>query len=200
MQDHRGFTSRRFAYPPFDNHCPGMRARGQRGFTLAELLMAMAIAAILLAVAAPSFSQFLASQRLVGASNRLLVEIQTARMLAVHRNSRVGLCGSIDGERCTGSTDWSSGTLTFVDINHNGQRDPSEPATRRVDGTELDGLRVTTSSGRVVLAFNPDGFTAGSNLTLRICARERPEWRQIIVNLAGRSRVNRPAGPVDCAS
>lgn len=195
MHDHRFFTGH-----PLDDSRPPKHSSGEHGFTLAELMVAMAIAATVLALAAPSFSQFIASQRLVGASNRLLVEIQAARMLAVHGNSRVGLCGSSDGERCTGSTDWSSGTLTFVDSNQNGQRDPSEPVARRMDAADLGGLRVKTSSGRTVLAFNPSGFAAGSNLTLQICAPGRPEWRQIIINLAGRSRVNRPAGPVNCAS
>ncbi len=168
------------------------------GFTLPELVIVLAVSAIGLAIAAPSFSSLLDSQRLVGTSNRLLVEIQSARFLAVHRNSRATVCGSDDGETCNGSANWSSGTLTFIDTDRNGRRDPSEPTERRLQADELNGLQVGTSNGRKTLAFTPAGFTAGSNLTLHICARNRPEWRQIIINLAGRSRVTRPSESMIC--
>ncbi len=170
-----------------------------RGFTLSELVVAMAVCAISLAVAAPSFSSLLASQRLIGTSNRVLVEIQSARLLAVHSNNRATICGSDDGETCNGSANWSSGTLTFLDNNRNGRRDALEPALRRLHLEELHGLQIGTSNGRKSLAFTPAGFTAGTNLTLHICAHNRREWRQIIVNLAGRSRVYRPLEPSICA-
>ncbi len=169
-----------------------------RGFSLNELVIAMAVCAISLALAAPSFSSLLASQRLVGTSNRVLVEIQSARLLAVHSNSRATICGSNDGETCNGSANWSSGTLTFLDTNRNGKRDALEPARRRLYAEDLNGLQIGTSNGRKFLAFTPAGFTAGSNLTVHICAHNRAQWRQIIINLAGRSRVYRPPEPSIC--
>jgi type IV fimbrial biogenesis protein FimT len=170
-----------------------------RGATLTELVAAMAISAIVLAVAAPSFSALAASQRLVATSNGLLAQIQASRFLAVHRNNRVTICGSLDGERCHGTPDWSSGTMTFVDTNRNGSRDAGETVDRVLPGGDLNGLIVKSSSGRPTLAFNPDGMTAAGNLTLRICAQDRQEWRQIVVNLAGRSRIRRPAEPPGCS-
>jgi type IV fimbrial biogenesis protein FimT len=168
------------------------------GFTLPELIVAMAISAVLLAMATPSFSRLAQSQRLVATSNQLLAQIQAARLLAVHRNARVVICGSADGERCSGTPDWSNGTLSFVDANRDGQHTAGESVSRFLSAEELNDLHVRSTIGRPVLAFSPDGHTAGGNLTLQICAPDRQQWRQIVVNLAGRSRVNRPATAVVC--
>ena len=58
----------------------------QRGVTLVELLTIMAIAAVLLALAAPSFSEQLARRRLEGVASELSTDLQYARGQAVSEN------------------------------------------------------------------------------------------------------------------
>ena len=60
-----------------------------RGFTLVELMVAVAIAAILTTLAAPSFSSFLARKRLEGVFTELATDVQYARSEAVQRNAPV---------------------------------------------------------------------------------------------------------------
>ena len=55
-----------------------MRAQS-RGFTLVELLVTLAVAAILLALATPSFADLLRANRLAAANNALVTALNVAR-------------------------------------------------------------------------------------------------------------------------
>ena len=65
--------------------------RPSRGFTLVELLIVVAIAAILLTLAAPAFNDMLARQRMEGQVNEFVTDLQYARSESVHRNRNVVL-------------------------------------------------------------------------------------------------------------
>lgn len=67
----------------------------QHGFTVVELLVAIAIVGILAAMAAPSFIGVVNTSRLASNANELLSIIQYARSEAVRSNSRVIFCGSL---------------------------------------------------------------------------------------------------------
>jgi prepilin-type N-terminal cleavage/methylation domain-containing protein len=62
---------------------------GDQGFTIIELLTAVAIAAILIALAAPSFNEFLAKRRVEGTTSELVTDMQFARSEAVSHNAPV---------------------------------------------------------------------------------------------------------------
>ena len=72
-------------------------ARIQRGLTLVELLVTLAIMAILLPIGFSGLSAAATSMRLTSASNLLLSRRHYARSEAIKRNSRVVLCKSRDG-------------------------------------------------------------------------------------------------------
>jgi prepilin-type N-terminal cleavage/methylation domain-containing protein len=61
----------------------------RRGFTMIELMVVVALVAILLAVAAPSFVSYLARQRVEGVASELGTDLQFARSEAVQRNTDV---------------------------------------------------------------------------------------------------------------
>jgi type IV fimbrial biogenesis protein FimT len=67
------------------------RRRRAPGFTLVELIVAMALVAILSTLAAPGFSSMLQNWRLRGATESLSMGLQTARTEAIRRNTRVQL-------------------------------------------------------------------------------------------------------------
>ena len=80
-----------------------------RGLTLIELTMGVAVAAVLLAIAGPSFQQALNSNRLSSVANELTGAVQLARSEAVRANRRVTLCSSDDGSACSDATStWSA--------------------------------------------------------------------------------------------
>ena len=63
----------------------------QAGFTLVELMIVVALVAILLSLAAPSFRETIARNRLEGVAAELSTDFQYARSEAVARNAQVGL-------------------------------------------------------------------------------------------------------------
>lgn len=66
------------------------------GFTLIELMITLTVAAILLAVAVPSFTDIIRNNRLTAASNDLLRSTQLARSEAVKRQTPVVVCAATD--------------------------------------------------------------------------------------------------------
>jgi type IV fimbrial biogenesis protein FimT len=66
-----------------------MRVLGKRGFTLVELLIAIAIMIIMAAIAVPNFQSVMARMRLNGAARQVMTDLMAARMRAVTLNARV---------------------------------------------------------------------------------------------------------------
>ena len=77
-------------------------ARGGRqgGFTLVELMVTVAIAAVIAMIAVPSFQQMTRRSRLATAGNELVAAMQSARMAAVSQRESVSFCPSADGTTC----------------------------------------------------------------------------------------------------
>lgn len=70
------------------------RPGGERGFTLVELMITLAVAVVLIMIAVPSFKRITLANRLNAAANDLVHAIQVARMEAVKRNSSTQLCSN----------------------------------------------------------------------------------------------------------
>ncbi len=91
------------------------RPRRLAGFTLVELLVTLAVAAILLAAAAPDFSDLVSRNRRDATVYRLIGDLQFARSEAIKRGTRVSVCGArTDGAEGCGP-DWAGGWTVFVD-------------------------------------------------------------------------------------
>ena len=119
----------------------GMPKHG--GFTLIELMVALAVAAILLTIAVPSFQSVVNSNRLASSANEMMAALQTARMEALRLNKRGVVCLSANANSAAPSCSNASptGWITFIDVNKNGAYDSSSDTL----------LRTATASGAVTI-------------------------------------------------
>ncbi len=91
---------------------PGSRARHQ-GFSLIELMITVVVAAILLAVAIPSFRNLILSNELTTTTNEWVTAINLARSEAIKRSAGVVVCGA-GGNENTGLSNGCAGNLGEV--------------------------------------------------------------------------------------
>ncbi|MBK1647898.1 GspH/FimT family pseudopilin [Rhabdochromatium marinum] len=170
------------------------RARCQ-GVTLVELVMTLAIAAILLAIGVPSFQNITATNRIASLTNELRGALQLARSEAVKRGRTVTVCKSDDitdsTPTCNASANWQDGWVVFVDTNNDGSLDSGEIPLRL--GQPSIGSAVITTSTRFndFLRFQPDGRAQGadnfSNGSINVCIASNQ--RSIIINNIGRIKI-----------
>ena len=90
------------------------------GTTLIELLIAMLVLAILMAIAIPSFREFAADSRTTAVTSDLVTALNVARSEALRRSSLVVACASDDLATCSTSTTWTGGWIVFADQDGDG--------------------------------------------------------------------------------
>lgn len=125
-----------------------------RGFTIAEMIAAMGVFAVVMAVAVPSFLAFQPSMRLNGASRELLGKLMWARSKAVEQNSTYVV---------TFPTNYTF--QMFNDANANSALDAGE-WTQTID-LHTDYSDVTFSKSGADPTFNSRG-TAGGSTTITL--------------------------------
>lgn len=161
------------------------------GFSLIELLLAVAIASILLMMVAPSFSELIQSNRLTGHLNQLLGHIHLARSEAIKTRQWVIVCISPDGMTCSSTSNWEEGWILFIDTDRDRQRDAGESILVVQQALEQD---ITIRYGaypyysRHFVLYYPDGRSLG-NGTFTFCDRRgQTSARAMVLYKSGRVR------------
>ena len=164
-----------------------------RGATLAELMTALAIAAILVGVAAPNMATLVSGREADAAIERQRAAVQMARQFAVARRTTATLCPA-SGETCGRRDTWHDGALVFLDANGNARRDPGEAILHRMAPLPA-GYRLTWRSfrNRTSLSMRPTGLTDRQNGSMLLCPPdgEPANARLLVVNAQGRTRLAR---------
>lgn len=167
--------------------------RRNSGFTLIELMIAIALVAILLATAVPALEDFTNDARQTGAINDFVAAIHLARNTAITTNSRVTMCASASGTNCE-LTAWENGWIVFGDLNANGSLDVGERIVSA--SSAVEGLDIQSGEFPASLMYRPNGRAMTNALTgnsgeFAVCDFRGVEHAKVIlVELSGRPRMS----------
>lgn len=166
------------------------------GFTLTELLIVLALVAILTTAAIPASNRWIASHRLETGLQTMLRSLALARSEAVKRAGRVSLLNSGNG--------WEEGWIVFYDYDGNALltgddeiiwQQASTKGIRIKGNASVQNLITYRSDGVTVLPSN--AFQAG---TLFFCPEAgQIEPYKLVIAKSGRPRTERmPRGDAAC--
>lgn len=164
------------------------------GYSIIEVLVVVAIVAVLVGIAIPAFNLFIGNTRTTTIANEFVSALNLARSEAMKRGINVTVCRSTNGTACAASGDWGQGWMAYV-----------------MDGATLvplqvrEGLKTTKMfvgvghflGNNAVVAYQPDGrlnatineandYFKIENMGKTMC---------IFVNTAGRVRTEKGSCP-----
>ena len=168
------------------------------GFTLYELMITVAVIAIILAFGIPNLREFTLNSRMTSTANDLQAAFMLARTEAARAKSNVTICASADpagAAECGGT--WDQGYVVFVDNNADGNRDAGDPVLRTHSPAESGvQIRVADDAAYFMYASSGLGQQAGDNAPLNqvVICDERGNVRAAGGNSAARLFVVTPLG------
>ena len=168
--------------------------RQQRGLTLIEACVTLAVLTTIAASAAPGLRSLIDARRLDGAASQLVHDLQFTRGTAVARNQRVRF--SVHGTPAGSCYVIHTGSADQCTCGpHDGPAVCSGVA-REIKTVRLSGAdRVAMQSNVVSILFDPVHGTSTPTGTLRLTGADGREVRHI-VNVMGRVRMCSPQGSV----
>ena len=162
------------------------------GFSLSELLVALAIAGAASVSAAPALNSFVVGSRQSTQVDTLFADLSYARTESIRRGVPTIVCKSRDGQSCDRAAKWHDGWLVFADDNDNQALENDEDLLR-AQGKSPNGIRIKFGSFRSrgrYMQYLPIGLTT-TNGTFTICrGSDGKSAKAIITSRSGRSRVS----------
>lgn len=177
----------------------------QLGFTLIELMVAIAILAIVLGVGIPSYRDLIVNNRMAGEINDFVGSLRITRSEAIKRGVPVRMCASDDGQDCANSGPWSNGWIIF-------EVRPDSANCNALAQAAGDCVRVYTFSGTNNLAgannlahtltFDANGFVRGddnaipvNNTLIMLCDpdNDNDKARAVEMSLTGLTTIRKHA-------
>ena len=168
---------------------PGSASRG--GFTLIEMLTALSVLAVTLAIAAPSLGAFIRSSRIRSAQSELVASLMLARSEAARRGVPVTLRARDTAEAGGLARGWR----VWADLNGNGVVDGGESVLREV--ADLGMAVVVTPASTLAVTYSPRGFLEPlAAVNLIVCGRAGDRGYPVSIQPAGLADLK---PPVECS-
>lgn len=167
-----------------------------KGFTIVELMIAIAVLGLLLGLGIPSFQSTIQNNRMTSSINELVTSLNQARSEAVKQNLPVRICASDDGTSCgDNSVNWEDGWIVFVDRDDDGVIDDGDDCGE--NATDDCILSVQTAlAGNLTLRGNDNtlayfGSGASNNTdTITVCDSRGDDYaKAIIISSTGRPSI-----------
>jgi prepilin-type N-terminal cleavage/methylation domain-containing protein len=158
----------------------------QGGFTIVELMVTLAIAAIIISIAAPSFKAIIDNNRVTTATNDFTASIALAKTEAVKRNTNAQIIPT-DG-------DWNAGYRIGIDLNDCDFTDTVDEVELKIVAAPPSG--VTIDSDLTKVEYRPLGgiTNAGSEQTIQFDA-DYACTRTITLSTSGTNTISKQSQP-----
>ena len=162
-----------------------MRLHAERGLTLAELLVAIAVLSLIVTVGVPGYQRFTARNEVATEVLRLQTALAMTRNTAITRRTTVTLCPSADGVQCqignnAGGEAWLAPLVIFE-----GRGEAGDTLLRTFGESRLVSLTYRNDNRPV--RYTALGRSGGHNGTFRLCGRLEAGARVVVSNM-GRVR------------
>ncbi len=167
--------------------------RRQHGFTLIELMIAIALTGLLLSMAVPAMDLFVSNARQTSTINDFVSSMHIARSTAITTNTRVTMCPSANGVTCE-DTDWDRGWIVFADLDSDQIVDLNETITSTTAG--VDNLTIESDEFENFMLYRPNGRVMnaavdGSAGEFTVCDERGADHAKVmIIELSGRPRLS----------
>lgn len=151
---------------------PRLAPQANRGFTLIELMIALVVLAIVLAMAVPSFRESAARSALKTSTMDLIASINNSRAQAVNLGATATLSA-------TDGVSWTNGWEMTLPAPHDKENQDFRPR---------NNVSVITTGGETSMDFRRDGTTS-AQVTFQICHDNltAETGREISINRLGRT-------------
>ena len=147
-----------------------------RGFTLAELMMTLAVATILVTVGMPSMQDLIRNNRLTAATNLFVSSLNIARSEAIKQGRNATVCVSDTQNSCSGSN-WRLGWLAWVDSDQDGNLDFPGEVLRAVEPL-ANSIQITSAQNS--FRIDSQGNVDNPNSTLAVCDNRSGETGRLL--------------------
>jgi type IV fimbrial biogenesis protein FimT len=172
--------------------------RTHRGFSLIELMVTIALLAILTMLAAPNLTDFMKRSTVTTQTNELLGALQFARSTAVTRNAMVSICPSTTAANgtptCAATNTFNTGWIIYTTKTANTAYSSTDELLRVFQGATNASIQGKPVASTQVVTFDARGTSLDGDLSFLVCAKaDASAVGQSGVRSAGRS-VNLQAG------
>lgn len=156
-----------------------------RGFSLIELMVTVAIVAILVAIGLPSFQSSMRSNRVATGTNELMASFSLARTEAIRSPGGAAICSTQNGNACGG--DWNDGWMVWVDMDGDGlPTGADDRVLRYTQGKQRLDVQIDAPGGAaeaVTIRFDNRGRRIGQLRTLSLEPEDCPAGQELVRNL-----------------
>ena len=165
-----------------------IRAQVRHGFTLVEMVVTVAIVAILLGIAIPSYNETILNMKLTSYTNNLVASILLGRSEAIKRNALVSLCVSSSGTACTAGG-WQQGWILMCKSTDNVNCNPAGANTIVIQTQPplSTGWRISEVAALTTIVFQPTG-TGATSADLTVCRSSPLGTMERHVTISGTGR------------